>query len=117
MQNGFMVENCKNISLNIDKSKIKSVMISKSDKLKVVVKDCVSGVEIMGSKNIELRVLGWCPSISVDGSQDIRIILNGENKNTDVLSCKSSQLVVTHTLPNDDLAVIIICNSEISHNC
>lgn len=116
MKNSFFVENCKNINLSIVKSKIKSIIISKCDKLKILVKDCVSGVEIMGAKNVELKVLGWCPSISVDSSQDVRIILHGENKNTDILSCKTSQLIVTHTLTNEDLYVIILLILERSHN-
>lgn len=106
MKNSFFIENSKNIGLQIPKSKIKSVMISKCNQVKVLVKDCVSGIEIMGCKNVEIKVLGWCPSISVDSSQDVRVILNGDNKNTDILSCKSSQLIVTHTLPNEDLYVL-----------
>jgi hypothetical protein len=68
MKSSFIIENCKNVRIDITKSKIKNVIISKVEKLTIVLKDCVSGVELMNSKNVDLQVLGWCPSIAVDAS-------------------------------------------------
>jgi hypothetical protein len=86
MKSCFFIENCKNVKIDISKSKI----MSKVEKVQLYLKDCVSGVEIMNSKNVELKVLGWCPSIAVDASQAVAIILNGDNKGTDVVSSKTS---------------------------
>lgn len=55
---------------------MKALRLTKSEKATIEVKDCVSGVEIMSCKSVELKVLGWCPSINVDSCQDVRIILN-----------------------------------------
>ena len=99
MKSSFIIENCKNVTVEITKSKIKNVIISKVEKLIIVLKDCVSGVEIMNSKHVDLKVLGWCPSIAVDASQAVTIVLNGENKNTDIVSSKSNQLNIAYTLP------------------
>jgi hypothetical protein len=90
MKSCFFIENCKNVKIDISKSKIKNVIMSKVEKVQLYLKDCVSGVEIMNSKNVELKVLGWCPSIAVDASQAVAIILNGDNKGTDVVSSKTS---------------------------
>ena len=41
------------------------------------IRDCVSGIEVMNSKGIEVRILNTCPSVSVDKSESIHVILNG----------------------------------------
>jgi hypothetical protein len=59
--------------------------------------------------------LGLSPSISVDKSEKVHVILNGQNKETDILSSKVTQLNITYTIPNsDNLAVIFILFRKIN---
>lgn len=63
----------------------------------------------MNSKSVNLRILGVSPSVSIDKSEKIYIVLNGQNKNTDILSSKVSQLNISYTInESDDIAVNII---------
>lgn len=105
MKSCFFIENCKNTRVEISKSKIKNVIVSRCEKLQLILKDCISGVEIMNSKNVDLHVLGWCPSIAVDASQAVAIVLNGDNKNTDIVSSKTNQLNIAYTLPENEQSV------------
>lgn len=44
MKNTIFIENSKKIQVNISKSKVKNVMVSKVEGLVLLLKDCVSGV-------------------------------------------------------------------------
>ena len=63
--------------IKIDKGKIKNVMVNKAEDLTLIVRDCVSGVEIMNSRNVRVHILGMSPSISIDKSDEIHVVLNG----------------------------------------
>lgn len=76
MNNNFFIEGCKNVKIDLSQNKMKALRLSKIEKATIEVKDCVSGVEIMSSKGVELRVLGWCPSINIDSCTDMKVILN-----------------------------------------
>lgn len=59
----------------------------------------------MNSKSVNLRILGFSPSISIDKSEKIYVVLNGQNKNTDIVSSKVTQLNISYTLnENGDIA-------------
>ena len=98
MKSAFFVENCSKCTIKIDKSKIKSVVLSRSENIELVVRDCISGVEIMNSKAVNLRILGAAPSVSIDKSEKVHVVLNGENKATEILSSKVSQLNISYTI-------------------
>lgn len=55
---------------------------------------------------------GWCPSISIDGSTAVTIILSNDNKNTDIVSSKTSQLNIAYSLPEGEQSVLLYINSE-----
>lgn len=64
--------------------------MSKCEKVVLKIKSCVSGVEIVGSKDVTVIVGEKTPSISVDTSQIVKIILNEQNLDCDVVSSKAS---------------------------
>ena len=55
----------------------------------------MSGLELMNSKNLTLVVREKTPSISVDKSERVNLLLNDHNIDTDIVSCKASELNVT----------------------
>jgi hypothetical protein len=63
------------VVITID-SKFKSIAITKCEKIIVKIKNCVSGVEIIGCKDVTVIVSERTPSISVDTSQVVKVILN-----------------------------------------
>ena len=52
----------------------------------------------MNSKAVNLRILGAAPSVSIDKSEKVHVVLNGENKATEILSSKVSQLNISYTI-------------------
>ena len=67
----------------------------------VVVHNCISGVEIMNSDNIKVQIVEKVPSISVDKSNKVSIILNGDHKECDIVSSKANELSICYTISGD----------------
>jgi adenylyl cyclase-associated protein len=75
MKHGIFIENCKDCTINI-LEKFKSLQMNNCANIVLVVDSCVSGVEVMNGDNLEIRVKGHSPSVSIDKCQKVRVILN-----------------------------------------
>lgn len=62
----------------------------------LTVKSCVSGVEVMNSKGLQVVIKEKTPSVSVDKCEKVSLVLNEASvAETDIVSCKASELNVT----------------------
>lgn len=68
--------------------------MNKCENITLQIKSCVSGLEIMNCKNVTVIVKEKTPSISVDKTERAKIIINDSNLETDIVSCKASELNV-----------------------
>ncbi len=51
----------------------------------------------MNCSNIKLQILEKSPSISVDKSSKVKVILNGEHRECDIVSSKATELKIVYT--------------------
>jgi len=63
------------VTLKIE-PKFKSIVVSKCQAVIIEVKSCISGVEVVGCKDVSIFVHEKTPSISIDNSQTVRLVLN-----------------------------------------
>lgn len=95
MRNGVYFENSKNVVLTIE-PKFKSIVISRCEGFVLNIRSCVSGIEIVGCKDVRVFVHERTPSISVDASQAVRVVLNEKNLECDIVSSKASELTIAY---------------------
>lgn len=95
MKNGIFIENSNNCQIKIDE-KFKSLNLNKCQNITLVVKSCVSGIEVMNCKNVTVIVREKTPSISVDKTERAKVILNEGHLETDIVSCKASELNICY---------------------
>lgn len=93
MKHGVYIEKCSKSFMKVH-PKVKSVVLNKCEHMTLLVWNTVSGIELMNCQDVKVFVKGKSPSISIDKSMDIKICLNEGHLGTEVVSSKSSQLVV-----------------------
>lgn len=101
MKHGIFIENCSNCKIKID-SKFKSLQLNKCENITLSVKSCVSGVELMNSKNLTVVIKEKTPSVSVDKCDRVNLLLNEINIETDIVSCRASELNVSFEKSNGE---------------
>jgi adenylyl cyclase-associated protein len=89
MKQGIFIENCKDCIISI-LDKFKSLQMNNCSNATLVVGSCVSGVEVMNGENLEIRVKGHSPSVSIDNCKKVRLVLNEDFMNTDIVTSKIS---------------------------
>jgi adenylyl cyclase-associated protein len=89
MKQGIFIENCKDCVISI-LDKFKSLQMNNCSNATLVVGSCVSGVEVMNGENLEIRVKGHSPSVSIDNCKRVRLVLNEDFLNTDIVTSKIS---------------------------
>jgi hypothetical protein len=75
MKHGIFFENSTGVHLKVE-SKFKSMAVSKCNDIVIEMKSCISGIELVNCKNVKIYVKERTPSISVDTSESVNIILN-----------------------------------------
>lgn len=76
MKTMMMVSNCKKCTIDLSKTKFKSLMLKSSDDVVLKINSCITGIEIISVNNVRVYVIGNCPSISIDRSKGTKIIVN-----------------------------------------
>jgi adenylyl cyclase-associated protein len=94
MKHGIFVDNCKDCSIRIN-DKFKSLQMNNCVNVALEVQHCVSGVEVMNGEGLEVRIKGHSPSISIDKCQRVRVVLNEDFMNTDIVTSKVSEVNVS----------------------
>ncbi|SBT01094.1 cyclase-associated protein, putative [Plasmodium malariae] len=84
--------NCENSTIVIENEKFKSLQIQKCVKCNAVLKNLISSIEIIHSKNIKIQILGKCSSLSVDKSVGVQIYLSKENTDCEFTTALSSEM-------------------------
>lgn len=94
MNQGVVIENLNRCVVHI-RDKCRSVVIGNSKEIELRVTNCVSGIEVMNCNTVYLYVLDKVPTISIDASENVKIILNRKNPDCEILSSKANALTVT----------------------
>lgn len=94
-------------------AKCKSIVISHCDNIEVQMTSCVSGVEIINSKNVKVHVREKTPSISADTSESVNIVLNEEHLECDIVSSKTSELTVAFSKGEGNESKAVLVSSQL----
>lgn len=100
MNHIIFIDNCTNTTFKID-NKVKSIILGKCTKVNLIFKNVVSTVELINCKSIEVYVMEGCPTVTVDKSENVHVVLP-MNPSTDIVSSNAQGLNVTSRNADDD---------------
>jgi hypothetical protein len=95
MMHGIFFENSRRTHLKVV-PKFKSVVISRCEEVILEMGSCVSGIEIVHCKGVRVYVHDKTPSVTVDSSEGVSLVLNEQNLECDIVSSKASELTVAY---------------------
>ena len=87
----MVVEDCESIKIWIQ-GKVTLVSINKSKKLAIEIDDIVSNVEVMSSHRLNIFLLGKVPSVVLDSSEGIKLLLNENSRDAQILTSKCAEI-------------------------
>jgi len=97
MKQNVYIFNCTNAVVNV-KDKVKSIQVDKCTKTGIVFTSVVSAFELVNSKRMTIQIDEFCPSVTLDKSSGVQIILTAA-------SVKSPPQVVTSNVTEVNLVV------------
>ncbi|KAL3266717.1 hypothetical protein HHI36_010878 [Cryptolaemus montrouzieri] len=95
--NVVYIYDCYNVTVVIEK-KINLIKIDSCDKVCVICRSLISGVEIIASKNMKLHAFGTLPSINMDSCNDVNIHLTKRGLDSQVITCQCSKISLSYPL-------------------
>lgn len=103
-KHSIYVFKCKDAVLSLESSKFTTASIDQCEGFGFVVGRVISGIEIVRSKGLQIQVLGFCPTISIDSSESIQIYLSKEciGENTQVITSNSSSVNILFQSPAEN---------------
>lgn len=101
MSQAVIIEDCENVKVRVE-GKVTAVSVNRCKRLTLQVGDIVSNVEAMSTTRSDFILLGTVPTVVLDSSEGIRLLLNEQSRNTQVLSSKCAEinLVISAQLIN-----------------
>lgn len=91
MSQAVIIEDCENIKIRVD-GKVTAVSVNRCKRLTLQVGDLVSNIEAMSTTRSDFILLGTVPTVVIDSSEGVRLILNEKSRNTQVLSSKCAEI-------------------------
>lgn len=91
MSQAVIIEDCENVKIRVD-GKVTAVSVNRCKRLTLQVGDLVSNIEAMSTTRSDFILLGTVPTVVLDSSEGIRLILNEKSRNTQVLSSKCAEI-------------------------
>ncbi|RFU24619.1 hypothetical protein B7463_g11717, partial [Scytalidium lignicola] len=91
LQHSILISRCNKVTIMV-KGKANAISIDNSPRLSLIVETLVSSVDVIKSSNFALQVLGTLPTILMDQVDGAQIYLSKESTHTEVFSSKCSGL-------------------------
>lgn len=89
MAHSILISRCNKVTIMV-KGKANAISIDNSPRLSLIVNSLVSSIDVIKSSNFALQVLGTLPTILFDSVDGAQIYLGKESMQTEVFSSKSS---------------------------
>lgn len=83
---------CVDSVLNLETTKFTTASIDQCEHFGIVVDRVVSGIDIVRCKDVQIQIVGFCPTISIDSSDGVQIYLSKEciQEGTQIITSKTS---------------------------
>jgi adenylyl cyclase-associated protein len=93
------VYRCNGSMLKVN-GKVKNIFINDCKEFAVVFDSCVSGVDVVNSKKIQMQVTKHLPTVSIDGTTNTKVFLSKDSLDTEIVSSMSNEINLY--VPTDD---------------
>lgn len=101
MNNVIYMFRCQDSTLVV-KGKVNSIFMDSCRKSSVVFDSVVSCIEFVNCQNVQMQVLGKCPTISIDKTDGCQMYLSQDSLDVALISSKSSEMNVMVPQGNGD---------------
>lgn len=89
LQHSILISRCNKVTIMV-KGKANAISIDNSSRLSLIVETLVSSIDVIKSPNFALQVLGTLPTILMDQVDGAQVYLSKESTHTEVFSSKCS---------------------------
>ncbi len=86
-----IIEDCENVRVKVE-GKVTAISINRCKRLFLEVSDIVSNVEAMSTTRSDIILLGKVPTVVLDSSEGIKLTLNENSLDTQILSSKCAEI-------------------------
>lgn len=87
------IYNCSNSTVQV-KGKVNSIVCDTCTKTAVVCENVIASFEFVNCKSMQLQVLGYLPTISIEKTDGCQVYLSAESLACDIVTAKSSEMNV-----------------------
>lgn len=91
MGQAVVIEDCENVRVRVA-GKVALVSVSRCKRLFLEVGDIVSNVEAMNTESSELVLTGRVPTVVLDSTEGIRLVLSEASRDTQILTSKCAEV-------------------------
>lgn len=102
------IYNCEGVTVKINGTKFKSIIVDKCEKVNVIFPTIISGCEIVNSKKIAVQSDGVCPVFTIDKTVGVSVYLSKESAATSSFTTSMSSEMNVSIPDGDDYKEIPI---------
>lgn len=102
------IYNCEEVTIKINGTKFKSVIVDKCVKVNVIFPTIISGCEIVNSKKIAVQSDGVCPVFTIDKTVGVSVYLSKDSTEISSFTTSMSSEMNVSVLDGDDYKEIPI---------